>query len=129
MTAELFWLSLLNNKLPHSFYGQEFRIGWVMQFSPVVADSGWSHSLPVGCPEQLGSHFSPFSHGLGLFYLFSPWGLVGLPHSMVALKQLDCLHSSSGFQSQYLRNEAEAACFLQPILRNHTVTPTSFYWL
>lgn len=52
--------------------------------------------------------------------MLSPCGPVGVPHSTVALGQLDCFYGSSGLQCQCSRNEAEAACLLKPGLRNHT---------
>lgn len=105
--------------------GQEFRKGLIQQFFPTVAIRQWLE-LPTSSGVSGTARGWP-SISLPTLVL-SPCGLVGLPHSTVALGQLDCFHGSSELQCQYARNEAEAACFLQPSLRNHTESP-SLCWL
>ena len=67
--------------------GQEFRKGLIRLFSSVVVITGWTHPLPWGVwnSQGLARHFPFYSCGLRFPRGLSSSGLVGLPHSMMAL--------------------------------------------
>lgn len=122
MTTWLFWLLLLSNKLPHGFCasgiqkGLSQEGGFLLQSVRQQLESPAS-SVVSGAEMGRPDIFSFYSCVFRFLHLLSPCGLVVLPHSMVVLGQLGCVHGSSGLQ--YSRNEAEAACLFPPRLRNH----------